>query len=432
MSATTLRAEAARALAAVHRGQALDQALAQAKLGDGDSRALLHELVTGTVRWQGLLQGLLALKLKDPARPLDPLLRALILLGIYQLRFMRLPPYAAVKETVDASALIGHGWARGLVNALLRGVQRLTPAEEETFPESVRDSHPAWLLTQLEAAWPEDYRAVVGANNQVPPLALRVNTERTGRDAYLERLRALRIDAIPLPTPEGLVLASRRPVLDLPGFADGQVSVQDGGAQWIPQLLPIAAGDRVLDACAAPGGKAAHLLEQRTRTGMGPLIALDRTPERVALLRETLSRLRLPAIVRSGDAAAPETWWDGDPFDAILLDAPCSGTGVIRRHPDIKWLRREDDLPRLAAEQLRLLHGLWPTLRAGGTLLYVTCSVLPMENTEVIGAFLEQQADARVVPLQLPVGRACAYGWQILPGEGNMDGFFYARLHKLP
>ena len=430
MTASALRAEAARVLAAVHRGQALDQALTHAREPEGGSRALLHELVAGTVRWQGLLEGLLGLKLRDPRRPLDPVLRALILLGIYQLRFMRLPPYAAVMETVEATELIGHAWARGLVNALLRGVQRLVPADEAGLAPWVQQSHPQWLFEALQTAWPEEYASILAANNQVPPLALRVHTGKISRASYLERLRTHNIGAEPLASPDGLVLATRRPVLDLPGFAEGLVSVQDGGAQWVVDLLPVPAGSHVLDACAAPGGKAAHLLERQALSGMATLTAVDRSSERVDLLRDTLQRLGLKATLRTADVANPEDWWNGQHFDAILADVPCSGTGVIRRHPDIKWLRREDDLPRLAAEQLRLLRGLWPLLAPGGHLLYVTCSVLPAENAEVIGAFLEQQTDARVVPINLPLGRAMAYGWQLLPGEGNMDGFFYARLHK--
>ena len=260
-------------------------------------------------------------------------------------------------------------------------------------------------------------------------MAIRVNSRRAGRDAYLAELRNAGIPATPAPhADQGLVLASPMEVTALPGFRMGAVSIQDTAAQLAAPLLDVRAGHYVLDACAAPGGKAAHLLEI---SPAARLVAVDKDPGRLVHVSSTLERLGLQAQVTTGDAGDPGTFWDGRPFDRILLDAPCSGTGVIRRHPDIKILRRPSDIARMAEEQSRMLAGLWPLFAPGGKLLYATCSVLPEENAHRIDAFLGVHPDARLVPIQAPWGRDTGAGRQILPGEDGMDGFFYALLEKV-
>ncbi|MHB1942005.1 MAG: 16S rRNA (cytosine(967)-C(5))-methyltransferase RsmB [Acidiferrobacteraceae bacterium] len=430
--AARIRAAAARAVVWVGHGHTLDRALAKppTPVGEGRSRALLQELAYGVVRWRRLLDHLYRRCLSTPGRTLDATAHALILVGLYQLRFLRVAPHAAVSETVAAADCLGRSWAKPLVNAVLRRYLRDPGMARESRAQGVRESHPDWLVEALGQDWPQQRDEILRAGNGIAPLALRVNRRHMERNAYLQQLDAAGIPAEAAAHGDAILLGSR-PVHDLPGFAAGDVSVQDAGAQWVPLLLDPRPGERVLDACAAPGGKAAHIVEHTP--ALGALIAVDITPERVALIESTFARLGLAETVsvHQGDATTPEGWWNGEMFHRILVDAPCSGTGVIRRHPDIKWLRRPEDLGRLCALQEQLLRSLWPLLAPGGTLLYVTCSVLHAENREVVGAFLKGMADAQEVPFTLPVGHACNPGWQILPGEEQMDGFYYARLRKV-
>jgi len=284
-------------------------------------------------------------------------------------------------------------------------------------------------LEKFRAAWPDDWERIASTNNERPPLVLRVNLRKTTRANYLEALRtaglAARPDAL-LDT--DVTLETPVPVTQLPGFADGLVSVQDAAAQWAAVLLDAQPGHHVLDACAAPGGKTGHLLERTP--GLAELVAVDREPARVARIDESLKRLGLTARLITADAAEPPAWWGEQPFDRVLLDAPCSASGVIRRHPDVKLRRKPADLPKLIAAQARLLSALWPLLKPGGKLLYVTCSILPEENENTLRAFLAREATAVEQPLPETVGRACAAGRQILPGEHGMDGFYYACLRK--
>jgi 16S rRNA (cytosine967-C5)-methyltransferase len=291
----------------------------------------------------------------------------------------------------------------------------------------VRYSHPDWLVTAIRSDWPEAWTDVLAANNRRAPMHLRVNARRSARSDYLHTLAAAGLAAAPIDgCPDGITLDAPQPVQTLPGFAEGQVSVQDGAAQLAADLLDLRAGQRVLDACAAPGNKSAHALERRAVE----LLSLDIDADRLATLAANLARLGLQAQARVADAAEPSAWWDGRPFDRILLDAPCSGTGVIRRHPDIKWLRRPADVQAAEQRQRRLLRNLWPTLATGGRLVYATCSVLRAEGVDVIGSFLAEQRDAREQAITATWGKPEVYGRRITPDAHGFDGFYYAVLER--
>ncbi len=418
------RAGAARILEQVAKGRSLNQVMPVLLENiEGRERALTQELCYGVLRWREELDQWLGKLLSRPDQPLPDLLRALLHVGLYQLAYLRLPDYAAVAETVNASRQLNHARAAGLINAVLRNYLRRQ--HEFTANEL---SHPAWWLTQLQTDWPMDWAAIARANNEHAPLWLRVNRRQTQRDIYRQQLQAANLSVAAIPEGLGDALRLETPCdpLQLPEFSNGICSVQDGAAQFAAELLQPQAGERILDACAAPGGKTAHLLERVDCQ----VTALDYDRDRLKRLKQNLQRLRLTASVKCADATEPATWWEGSPFDAILLDAPCSGSGVIRRHPDIKYLRHAPDIPVLAAQQLKLLTTLWPLLRSGGRLLYATCSVLTAENTDVVNTFLHQCSTAHPQPISLPTGRATAVGWQIFPGESHLDGFFYALLAK--
>ncbi|OGI37426.1 MAG: 16S rRNA (cytosine(967)-C(5))-methyltransferase [Candidatus Muproteobacteria bacterium RBG_16_64_10] len=429
---------AARVLTAVVvDGRYLDGALNDVRGEAGELAPLVQEMTYGVARRYFSLNALAAQLLKEPLKTRDEDLRLLLLTGLYQLREMRTPEARAVNETVEAAVTLGKPWARGMINACLRRHQRERARLEEALAhdQEARFDHPRWLLEQLRAAWPDDWEAIVAANNQRPPLWLRVNRQRTTRENVLARLAERQLQAQAVDTPDSaLLIETPQPVEALPGFSDGLMSVQDAAAQFAAPLLDAQPGERVLDACAAPGGKSAHLLEH---TPGLDLLALDVAPERVARIRDTLGRLGLTAGVRCADATRPDDWWDGRAFDRILLDAPCSASGVIRRHPDVKLRRQVADLARLQATQRTLLESVWPLLKPGGKLLYVTCSVLPDENERPISHFLEHHPDAREWPLRLPAGRARRHGLQLLPIDrlssavpAPVDGFYYAGLVK--
>ncbi len=393
-------------------------------------RPLLQELCYGVLRWYTRLDALAAQLLQKPFKAKDTDVHALILLGLYQLIYLRVPDHAAVSATVAATAALKKPWARGLVNAVLRNFQRQSEAlliALDDDPVS-RWAHPHWLIEKLRAAYPEQWQSILEANNQHPPLVLRINHAKMTRDNYRQRLLALGIESEPTPHSEdGLILARPVDVESLPGFADGEVSVQDSAAQLAAELLNAQPGEHILDACAAPGGKTAHVLERQPSVTM---VALDQDGGRLQRLHENLQRLQLTATVITGDAADPDQWWDGRLFDRIMLDAPCSATGVIRRHPDIKLLRRSDDILQLAELQGRILKALWPLLKPGGQLLYITCSVLPQENVRQLQRFCREQSDAQEQPIVASWGQAQTIGRQILPGQAEMDGFYYACLQK--
>lgn len=414
----------------VEQGQSLSTLLpaAQERVLPRD-RALLQELCFGTLRWLSRLEAIAKPLMERPLKGKQRPVHFLLLVGLYQLLYTRVPAHAALSETVNASRLLKAESLRGLINGVLRNVQRQaeTLAAQADANDSTRFACPNWLIQRLRAAYPAQYQAILTATNQRPPMWLRVNRRHQSRDAYLARLQEAGIEvAAQDQDGDGLCLAQPWDVSRLPGFADGDCSVQDGAAQLAARLLGARDGERLLDACAAPGGKTAHLLEQVTPAS---LIAIDADARRLERVRETLQRLGLQADVRQGDASQPDSWYQGEPFDRILLDAPCSATGVIRRHPDIKWLRRDSDIAELAALQAKILEALWCKLRTGGTLLYATCSILPDENSEQIRRFLASHADAELVPLH--AGDTPAHpGWQRLPGEDDMDGFYYAKLTK--
>lgn len=434
--AKNTRAEAARVLARViEDGQSLTAVLQQRLEEEEDAgrdAGLLRELCYGVLRHVFSLSALTDALLSKPLRAKDADVRCLIMVGLYQLIHLRVPDHASINETVAATQTLKKPWAKNLINALLRRYQRESVHLLGHLTAVQRYEHPEWLLARLQADWPEAWQAIVAANNARAPMTLRVNLAQGDREAYLAALQAEAIDAGPVAAVDTAVqLAAAMPVDALPGFAVGRVSVQDAAAQLAAGLLGAEPGQWVLDACAAPGGKTAHILEGlAARGGAAELVALDSDARRMGRVAETLDRLALSADLRVADAADLAAWSEGERFDRILLDAPCSGTGVIRRHPDIKLLRRESDIKTLVATQAGLLDRLWSVLKPGGRLVYATCSILRAENTAQIEAFLARQADAQEQPLAADWGRPQAAGRQILPGEADMDGFYYAVLEK--
>lgn len=429
---STVRAAAARAIAPIIAGKGSLNRLDDHQVVARD-RGLFKELCYGACRTLPRLEALSAQLLERPFKARDADVQALLLIGIYQLLYLRIPPHAAVGETAGAARLLNKEWATRVINGCLRRLQRESTrlqAEVDKDPAVVL-LHPRWWLSALRQAWPDDWRAIAEANNRPGPMTLRVNRRLGDREQYRELLDGPGLSSRLCPhAPDGLTLETPCDVSELPGFQEGLVSVQDESAQLAAVLLgPVIAprpGLRVLDACCAPGGKTAHLLELFDIH----LTAIDSDDTRLARVEDTLTRLGLAAELVHGDATRRD-WWDGTHFDAILLDAPCSGSGVIRRHPDIKRLRRPSDIARLAELQARLLDNLWPLLVPGGTLLYATCSVLPEENVDQIAAFLARMPDAEVTtPRSLSWGRPSGAGQQLLPSPDSHDGFFYARLRK--
>lgn len=354
-----------------------------------------------------------------------------LLIGLYQLHFMQKPDYAVVKETVALLDPLKKSWAKGLVNAVLRTYcreQAALVARLQTNPDFLY-GHPAWFVQRLKKDWPDDWQSILQANDAHPPMSLRVNQQRGDRAAYLERLHQNGMKASPtMDAIQGITLENACNVDDLPGFSCGDVSVQDEAAQFAVSLLALQPGLRLLDACCAPGGKTCHILE--TEPALKACIALDIEEKRLQRVRENLTRLNLKATLLQGDGLKPESWWDGQLFERILLDAPCSATGVIRRHSDIKLLRTEAEVTEITHLQRALLESLWPLLAPQGLLVYATCSILKEENELQIAQFVAKHPDCQVVTGQKSWGRVTGYGWQIFPGENNRDGFFYSVLRK--
>jgi len=427
-----LRARAARVLVSVlGDGRSLKAQLGQAlpALPDSRDRALLEAICFGALRHRRRYEFALSQWLARPLASRDYPVHCLLLVGLAQLDALGLPAHAAVGATAEATRDLGRAPLVGLVNALLRRASR-EPLPASPDP-AIAGSHPDWLVQALRADWPADADAILEANNRPAPLWLRPNLRRGKVEDVLSSLREAGLAAEPSRLAEAAIrLDDPVPVERLPGWREGRLSVQDGAAQLAVQALAPGPGERVLDACAAPGGKTAQLAEALVE---GELLALDIESRRLQQVLQHLDRLGLASPnVRTAvaDAADTDAWWDGRPFDAILLDAPCSATGIIRRQPDIKWHRRADDIPALAAQQARLLDALWPLLGPGGRLLYATCSVLRDENERVVDAFLGRTPDARPQPLDARFGRSSGAGRQRLPGEDGMDGFFYALLRK--
>ena len=428
------RLAAAKALAAVLSGKAsLNSSLPTQldKVEDRD-RGFTQDLAFGTARWQPRLSALAEKLLQKPFKTADADVEALLLVGLYQLLYTRVPAHAAIGETVGCADKLKKPWAKGLLNAVLRNAQRESEtifAELERDPV-VRTAHPRWLQKSLKAFWPEQWEAICAANNAHPPMILRVNRRHHGRDAYLALLGETGIAATPcVYSRDGIVLEAAADVRSLPGFAEGWISVQDEAAQLAADLLDLAPGQRVLDACCAPGGKTCHILE--AEPALAGVVAVDLEAKRLVRVKENLERLGLDAELIAADGRDTEKWWDGKPFQRILLDAPCSATGVIRRHPDIKLTRQPDDIVALAQLQGELLDAMWKTLEVGGILLYATCSTLPTENTEVIAAFLARTPGARELDLATAAGIKQPHGRQLLAQQGGHDGFYYAKLIKI-
>jgi 16S rRNA (cytosine967-C5)-methyltransferase len=405
---------------------ALDNALKTVE--STQDKAFVQALCYGVCRTYHRLDFILNTLIDKPLKSFE--VKSLILIGLYQLGYMRVKPHAAVSETVQAGRKIV--WAKALINAVLRGYLRKQD-ELEQQADKVKTaalSHPDWLIRQIEHDWPEQAETILFENNQPPPMALRVNLAKTSRDQYLQLLLEQNLPAKAVNfTATGIILDKPVPIEALPHFADGWISVQDSAAQLAAELLNVQPGQRVLDVCAAPGGKTAHILEQQPN--ISELVAVDIDENRMLRVSENLRRLNLQATLVAADAAKPDEWWDGKPFDRILLDAPCSATGVIRRHPDIKLLRRESDIAALIILQKTILNAIWPLLAPGGMLVYATCSVFKQENGEQIQAFLSAHEDAIELPItthEWGIPGIC--GRQILTGESSMDGFYYARLVK--
>ncbi|MFA7946478.1 16S rRNA (cytosine(967)-C(5))-methyltransferase RsmB [Pseudomonas brenneri] len=428
------RLAAAKALAAVLNGKAsLNSSLPVQldKVEDRD-RGFTQDLAFGTARWQPRLSALAAKLLQKPFKAADADVEALLLVGLYQLLYSRVPAHAAIGETVGCADKLKKPWAKALLNAVLRRAQRESEAllAELEHDPVVRTAHPRWLQKSLKAFWPEQWEAICAANNAHPPMILRVNRRHNSRDAYLTLLADAGINASAcVYSQDGIVLETAGDVRSLPGFAEGWISVQDEAAQLAADLLDLAPGQRVLDACCAPGGKTCHIME--VQPGLAGVVAVDLEAKRLVRVRENLARLGLEAELIAADGRDTATWWDGKPFQRILLDAPCSATGVIRRHPDIKLTRQPDDIAALAVLQGELLDALWPTLEVGGILLYATCSTLPTENTEVIQAFLARTSGARELDIATTAGIKQPHGRQLLAQEGGHDGFYYAKLIKI-
>jgi len=431
------RLVAARVLSRVLQdGQSLTAALDNAfpSIESSKDRAFIQALCYGVCRQYHRLDFILSQLLDKPLKDTD--VKALALVGLYQLKFMRVKPHAAVSETVLAARK--KPWAKSLINAVLRTYLREQEGLEHKADKCqvAALSHPDWLIKQIEQDWPEQALNIFLENNQQPPMVLRVNLAKTSREDYLQLLvgQDIAAEAVSFCL-SAIRLDKPVPVDMLPGFSDGLVSVQDTAAQLAAGLLDVRPGHRVLDVCAAPGGKTAHILESQPQ--LKELVAVDIDESRMQRVNENLQRLDLHATLVVGDAANPASWWDGKPFDRILLDAPCSALGVIRRHPDIKLLRRAEDIGQLQALQKNILQAVWPLLAPGGLMLYATCSILKQENEQQVQAFLAEHGDAVELPL-FPSSSLGTTDWgingvcgrQILTGESAMDGFYYACISK--
>lgn len=400
-----------------------------AKVSDSVSakdRALLQEIVFGVCRWHSYLEDLHNGLLKRRLDRNNKLAESILKVGIYQLIYMRVPNHAAINETVAAAQELGLTPLKGMINAILRKLQQQNIAPDESNDEL---SHPAWMRAKIRHNWPEMAEQIFHQNNLHPPMTLRVNPRQFSREDYLKLLQKHAIEAQPCRhAQQGITLSAPCPVTQLPEFESGAVSVQDEAAQLCCELLNLAPSLRLLDACAAPGGKTCAMLERQPDL---QLTALDADRLRAARIQENLDRLKLTSNIVVAKAEDLNNWWDGQVYDRILLDAPCSATGVIRRHPDIKLLRKEGDILQLAELQLSLLQALWKTLTPGGTLLYATCSIFPQENSRIIERFIKQESSAMHDPIKADWGIPQLYGRQLLPQKHGHDGFFYARLTKL-
>jgi len=433
------RSVSLQALKQVFNGQSLSavQPHTTDQLEDARDRGLANEIVNGVLRWRWQLEFFISQLLKKPLKQKDLDVQLILLMALYELHQCRTPDYAVINESVElvrhpGKGMPGKKWAAGLVNAVLRNFTR----EQEKLLASIKDgvvrySHPAWLLEKTKADWPKRWQQILEANNQRPAFCLRVNQLQHNRSQYQQLLlkEGIESDAVAF-ADAALKLQHGVDVRSLPGFAEGAISVQDAGAQLCAELLDVSAGDRVLDLCAAPGGKTCHLLERYPM--LDGLLAVELEQRRMSRVSENLQRLKLEsrAELIVADARDVDRWQSGKKFDRILIDAPCSASGVIRRHPDIKTLRRASDIAPLVALQSEILAAAWPALVAGGELLYVTCSVFKDENQNQIEGFLARHDDACEIKINADWGEVCEHGRQLFPGEQDADGFYFCRLKK--
>lgn len=431
--AANLRALAARCtFAVIDKGRSLADELPQqiAKV-DNKDKGLLQELCYGVLRHLPELEHDVRQFIKKPLTGKQRVGHFLLLVGVYQIKYTRIPDHAAFNETVSACKPLKCEHLKGVVNGILRNFQRHQTNEDgndtsKELPLPVAFNHPSWFIKKVQAAYPDKWQSILNANMQRPPMWLRVNQQHNQLEHYLTLLNQVDIEYTLIDKlSSAICLKTAVDVNKLPGFSEGWVSIQDGAAQQAARLLDCQPDDNVLDCCAAPGGKTCHILE--LTPDIEAMTAIDVEAPRLERVKENLQRLNLKAKVIAADAASTETWWDGKLYDRILLDAPCSGTGVIRRHPDIKWLRKKDDISVLTQLQQSILKSIWSLLKPGGTLLYATCSILPEENSEQIQQFISENSDAELMKMPETLN---TIGWQILPDHHDMDGFYYAKLLK--
>lgn len=399
-------------------------------LEDSRDRGLANEIVNGVLRWRWQLEYFISRLLAKPLKPKDADIQLILLMALYELSECRTPDYAIINEAVELVRASGKKWAASLVNAVLRNFTREKEALLTSIDQdAVRYSHPVWILQKIKHDWPEHWQQIAEANNQRPAFWLRVNQRQYEASEYRQLLSENNLESEPSAlADQALKLSHGVDVRSLPSFAAGAVSVQDAGAQLSAELLDVSGGQRVLDLCAAPGGKTCHILE-RYKT-LDSLLAVEMDAQRMLRVSENLQRLKLEAELKVADARDYQQWWDGVYFDRILIDAPCSASGVIRRHPDIKTLRRESDIAPLVELQAQILLSAWQMLAVGGEILYVTCSIFRDENEQQIAHFLAQHDDAIEIQIQANWGLTCKHGRQLLPGEQDADGFYFCRLQK--
>ncbi|MAS82900.1 MAG: 16S rRNA (cytosine(967)-C(5))-methyltransferase [Legionellales bacterium] len=398
----------------------------------GNDKALIQEICYGTFRWYVQLEYILNHLLEKRIKKKDSQLKYLMIIGLYQLRFMRIPAHAVVSETVNTCKKIKMEWAKNLVNAILRRYLRDTKIFDPNVNNgySFNTSHPKWIIKQLRLDWPEEWESILEANNQHPPMYLRVNQLHQSRQEYLIKMEKAGILGKITPySKQGILVEKPVDVGLLPGFSEGDVSVQELAAQFSVKLLDLKPRQTVLDACAAPGGKSSHILE--SQPNLESLTVIEKDFGRAKRLSETFMRLGLNATIKVSDINDLENWWRNELYDRILLDAPCSATGVIRRHPDIKTLRTYAEVKVISALQMQLIETLWKTLKLNGLLVYVTCSIFKQENSELIKQFIGKNENCVLKNIDAEWGENTGYGKQILTGQSNMDGFFYSCLKKI-
>lgn len=430
------RAMAAKVLQQViEEKQSLTSSLPTAlkQCSQSSDRALIQSLCFGVLRWYFQLKPIAEKLLFSPLKPNDQDVFCLLLIGVYQLTHSDIPTYAAVSAAVEAARGLRKPWACGLLNKVLR----IYSSKKEDFlaqvsqNSSARYAHPTWFIEEIQKSWPDHWQTILAANNDHPPMVLRVNSQKTTRDEYLNLLHQHQIEAVALDLPQAIQLTHPVAVTELPGFSEGLCYVQDASGQYAATLLDLEKNLMVLDACAAPGSKTTHILELQPQ--LKKLVAIEYDASRLTLIKENIARLGLinsTTEIISADAGETEQWSHGQKFDRILLDAPCSATGIIRRHPDIKVLRQKEDIPQYQQKQTYLLNALWSLLNPQGILLYSTCSIFPAENENIISEFLSTHTDAEIIPLNIPQAIPCRYGQQILPAIQGMDGFYYLKLKK--